>query len=151
MTHLREDCSHGHGKKTGLLTQDDHIAPAQGGDALGAIGSEIDAELLALCALKDEKAFATLYGLSSPNLFAAALRITRRWEWAEEVLQETFVKTWIRRGLEHLRVRLEASEARRVTTLRHDARRGSGLPAGEAPARLARSPTRAGRHRESSS
>ena len=150
MTHLREDCSHGHGKKTGLLTQDDHIAPAQGGDALGAIGSEIDAELLALCALKDEKAFATLYGLSSPNLFAAALRITRRWEWAEEVSQETFVKTWIRRGLEHLRVRLEASEAP-PSRLCGTTRRGLGLPAGEAPARLARSPTRAGRHRESSS
>lgn len=98
-------------KKTGLLTQDDHIAPAQGGDAQGAIRSEVYAELLVRCALKDEKAFAKLYALSSPNLFAVALRITRRWEWAEEVLQETFVKTWIRRGLEHLRVRLEASEA----------------------------------------
>ena len=66
--------------------------------AQGAIRSEVYAELLVRCALKDEKAFAKLYTLSSPNLFAVALRITRRWEWAEEVLQETFVNIWNHAG-----------------------------------------------------
>lgn len=51
-------------------------------------------ELLARCALRDQKAFAILYRFSSPKLFAVALRITRRRDWAEEVLQESFVNIW---------------------------------------------------------
>ena len=55
-------------------------------------------ELLAHCALKDEKAFAALYRISSPKLFAVAIRITRRRDWAEEVLQESFVNIWHHAG-----------------------------------------------------
>ncbi len=55
-------------------------------------------ELLLRCALKDEPAFADLYRISSPRLFAVATRITRRNDWAEEVLQESFVKIWHHAG-----------------------------------------------------
>jgi RNA polymerase sigma-70 factor (ECF subfamily) len=52
------------------------------------------ADLLGRCALHDQRAFAQLYRKSSPRLFAVALRITRRRDWAEEVLQESFVSIW---------------------------------------------------------
>ena len=51
-------------------------------------------DLLARCALHDQRAFATLYRFSSAKLFAVAVRITRRRDWAEEVLQEAFVNIW---------------------------------------------------------
>jgi RNA polymerase sigma-70 factor, ECF subfamily len=50
--------------------------------------------LLSRCALRDQHAFATLYRYSSSKLFAVAVRITRRRDWAEEVLQESFVNIW---------------------------------------------------------
>ena len=50
--------------------------------------------LLARCALRDQRAFAELYKSSSAKLFAVAIRITRRRDWAEEVLQEAFVNIW---------------------------------------------------------
>lgn len=55
-------------------------------------------ELLMRCALKDEKAFAELYRISSQKLFAVAIRLTRRRDWAEEVLQESFVNIWHHAG-----------------------------------------------------
>ncbi len=51
-------------------------------------------DLLARCALRDQRAFTTLYQFSSAKLFAVAVRITRRRDWAEEVLQEAFVNIW---------------------------------------------------------
>ena len=55
-------------------------------------------ELLSHCAPKDKKSFAELYRVPSPRLFAVATRITRRSDWAEEVLQESFVKIWHHAG-----------------------------------------------------
>lgn len=52
------------------------------------------AELLSRCALRDQQAFAALYRESSPKLFGVALRILRRNDWAEEVLQESYVNIW---------------------------------------------------------
>jgi len=51
-------------------------------------------DLISRCALRDQRAFATLYQFSSAKLFAVAVRITRRRDWAEEVLQEAFVNIW---------------------------------------------------------
>lgn len=51
-------------------------------------------DLLSRCALRDQQAFRTLYRHSSPKLFAVAVRITRRRDWAEEVLQESFINIW---------------------------------------------------------
>jgi len=55
-------------------------------------------ELLARTALRDQQAFADLYRLSSPHLYAVALRILREAAAAEEVLQESFVNVWHHAG-----------------------------------------------------
>jgi len=54
--------------------------------------------LLARCALRDQRACAELYRLTSAKLFGVALRILRREDWAEEVLQESFVNIWNHAG-----------------------------------------------------
>jgi RNA polymerase sigma-70 factor, ECF subfamily len=55
-------------------------------------------ELLARTALADHRAFADLYRLASPHLYAVALRILRESAAAEEVLQESFVNVWHHAG-----------------------------------------------------
>lgn len=55
-------------------------------------------DLLARCALRDQRAFAELYRHSSGKLFAVAVRIARRRDWAEEILQESFVSIWNHAG-----------------------------------------------------
>ena len=52
------------------------------------------AALLAQCALGNQAAFADLYRATAPKLFGVALRILRREDWAEEVLQECYVNLW---------------------------------------------------------
>lgn len=51
--------------------------------------------LLARCALRDEHALQELYAQTSPRLYALVLGIVRNHEWAEEVMQDAFVKIWI--------------------------------------------------------
>jgi len=50
--------------------------------------------LLAKCANGDRAAFARLYEASAAKLHGVALRILRREDWAEEVLQECYVSIW---------------------------------------------------------
>jgi RNA polymerase sigma-70 factor (ECF subfamily) len=57
-------------------------------------GSGELAQLLALTRLGDRAAFATLYRLTSAQLFGVVLRIQRNRAVAEEVLQEVYVKVW---------------------------------------------------------
>lgn len=56
------------------------------------------AALLALCALGNQQAFADLYRATSAKLFGVTLRILRREDWAEEVLQESYVNIWNHAG-----------------------------------------------------
>jgi RNA polymerase sigma-70 factor, ECF subfamily len=56
------------------------------------------ADLLGQCALKNQRAFADLYALTSAKLFGVALRILRRQDWAEEVLQESYLNIWNHAG-----------------------------------------------------
>jgi len=49
---------------------------------------------LAACANRDRAAFARLYEATSAKLYGVALRILRREDWAEEVLQECYVSIW---------------------------------------------------------
>jgi RNA polymerase sigma-70 factor (ECF subfamily) len=56
------------------------------------------AELLAQAALRNQRAFEDLYRLTSAKLFGVALRILRRQDWAEEVLQECYVNIWNHAG-----------------------------------------------------
>jgi len=50
--------------------------------------------LLSRCSLGDQAAFGQLYEATSAKLFGIALRILRRESWAEEALQEAYVKIW---------------------------------------------------------
>jgi RNA polymerase sigma-70 factor (ECF subfamily) len=51
-------------------------------------------DLLGACAKGDRQAFSRLYQVSSAKLYGVALRILRRDDWAEEVLQECYVSIW---------------------------------------------------------
>lgn len=59
-----------------------------------ARGSDPLAELIAATARGDERAFYRLYSATCDALFGVALRLLRRRDWAEEVLQESFVSVW---------------------------------------------------------
>jgi RNA polymerase sigma-70 factor (ECF subfamily) len=52
--------------------------------------------LLGSCAAGDRAALARLYAATSPQLFGLALRMVRRRDLAEEVLQDAFVSVWRR-------------------------------------------------------
>ena len=56
------------------------------------------ADLLAAAGRRDQRAFARLYELSSARLFGVALKLLRRRDWAEEVLQEAFISIWQHAG-----------------------------------------------------
>ncbi|MDM9626203.1 sigma-70 family RNA polymerase sigma factor [Rhizobium sp. S152] len=58
--------------------------------------SEEVAQLIGRVAIGDRKAFAALYRETSPKLFAISLRILRDRPEAEEALQETYMKIWLR-------------------------------------------------------
>jgi len=62
-------------------------------DDAGRLAAELTT-LLAACARRDREAFARLYQSTSAKLFGVALRILRREDWAEEVLQECYVRIW---------------------------------------------------------
>ena len=50
--------------------------------------------LLAACARRDRAAFGRLYEATAAKLYGVAVRILRREDWAEEVLQECYVSIW---------------------------------------------------------
>lgn len=52
------------------------------------------AALLAATGRGDEGAFAQLYALTSPKLYPLLLRILKTREWAEDALQECYVRIW---------------------------------------------------------
>ncbi|MCB1865775.1 MAG: sigma-70 family RNA polymerase sigma factor [Chromatiales bacterium] len=56
--------------------------------------AEVLAGLLARCALGDRAAFAELYQRTSAHLFGLVVRILRRNDTAEEVLQDVYIRVW---------------------------------------------------------
>jgi len=56
------------------------------------------AQYLAQCALGNQRSFEALYRATAPQLLAVALKSLRRNDWAEEVLQESFVRIWHNAG-----------------------------------------------------
>jgi RNA polymerase sigma-70 factor, ECF subfamily len=66
--------------------------PAQ--EAVSAPEPALLQDLLAACARRDRAAFSRLYQATSAKLYGVALRILRREDWAEEVLQECYVSIW---------------------------------------------------------
>ncbi len=63
-------------------------------DSLRARRNEQLKELLAACALNDRQAFAQLYELTSAKLNGVILRILGREAWAQDCLQEVYIKIW---------------------------------------------------------
>ena len=55
-------------------------------------------DLLSACARRDQIAFGRLYERTSGKLFGVALRILKREDWAEEVLQDCYVSIWSHAG-----------------------------------------------------
>ncbi|HKJ76432.1 MAG TPA: sigma-70 family RNA polymerase sigma factor [Gammaproteobacteria bacterium] len=55
-------------------------------------------DLLAACREDDRKAFARLYELTSPKVYAVLRRMLRRDEVAQEVLQEAYLNVWRHAG-----------------------------------------------------
>ena len=60
-------------------------------------GEELEA-LLARCAGKDAAAFEALYQCAAPRLLAVLVKMLRRRDLAEDVLQDVFVKVWEQAG-----------------------------------------------------
>jgi len=60
--------------------------------------SERLGQLLSSCSLGDQAAFGELYEATSAKLFGVALRILKRRAWAEEALQDAYVKIWRHAG-----------------------------------------------------
>lgn len=69
-------------------------AAPEGGISEGASPPDALSSLIAASAQGDEQAFRRLYGATSDAMFGMALRILGRRDWAEEVLQESFVRVW---------------------------------------------------------
>lgn len=55
-------------------------------------------ELLAACGRRDRTAFGRLYAATAPQLFGVAIRMMRREDLAEEILQECYVSIWNNAG-----------------------------------------------------
>jgi len=51
-------------------------------------------DLLAKTAMRDQVAFENLYEITSPKMYGLAMKMLKRRDWADEVLQEAFVKIW---------------------------------------------------------
>jgi len=77
--------------------QDASASPAAAGRAPNADAEEL-ASLLQRIDLGDRDALRTLYTRCAPKLFGLALRILVRKDWAEDVLQESFVNIWRHAG-----------------------------------------------------
>jgi RNA polymerase sigma-70 factor (ECF subfamily) len=60
--------------------------------------NQVLAGLLTACARQDRAAFGRLYQSTSSKLFGVAVRILRREDWAEEVLQDCYVSIWNHAG-----------------------------------------------------
>lgn len=56
--------------------------------------AELLTRLLSETARGDERAFADLYGRVSSHLYGLLVRILKRRDWAEEALQDCFVRIW---------------------------------------------------------
>ncbi|AUM13489.1 sigma-70 family RNA polymerase sigma factor [Ketobacter alkanivorans] len=74
------------------------------------------AQLLSRCGLRDQQAFLALYDATSAKLYGLILRIVKRDTWAQDVLQEAYMKIWTASGS------YEAAKANPMTWMTHVAR-----------------------------
>jgi RNA polymerase sigma-70 factor (ECF subfamily) len=66
-------------------------------DAIRLRNQELE-RLLAACALNDRKAFSNLYNITSAKLYGVVLRILNREDWAQDCLQDAYIKVWNNAG-----------------------------------------------------
>jgi RNA polymerase sigma-70 factor (ECF subfamily) len=66
-------------------------------DAVRLRNQELE-RLLAACALTDREAFSHLYSITSAKLYAIVLRILNREDWAQDCLQDAYIKIWNNAG-----------------------------------------------------
>lgn len=71
------------------------VTPVDAHDTFLAAADDVEA-LLGRCALRDEKALADLYRLTSARLFGVLLRMLKNRALAEEALQDVMVRIWQR-------------------------------------------------------
>jgi RNA polymerase sigma-70 factor (ECF subfamily) len=77
------------------LVMQDRNSDAEGVAHLHEKFGQVDvAGLLAHVAERDVEALGELYRVCAPRLFRVALRVARKREWAEDVLQDSFIKIW---------------------------------------------------------
>ncbi len=80
------------------MKPDSHQPPDNAIDALSSQSpsetTERVAELIHLVARKDRQAFALLYQATAPKLLGTVLRILRDRGWADDVIQDSYLKIW---------------------------------------------------------
>jgi RNA polymerase sigma-70 factor (ECF subfamily) len=69
------------------------VVPQVADSPRGRAGPPLD-QLIAASAHGDELAFRRLYEATVDTLYGVALRVVRRPDWAEEVVQESFISVW---------------------------------------------------------
>ncbi len=72
--------------------------PPTGSSPQAPSAADISA-LIGLVAQQDRAAFAQLYKATAPKLLGVVLRILKQRSWAEDVIQEAYLKIWRRAGL----------------------------------------------------
>ncbi len=91
----------------------------EGGSSSQSSSSDRLNGLLQRVALKDREAFVQLYEATSAKLYGAVLRILRNRAWADDVVQEAYVKIWQKAG------RFDAAKASSITWMVTIARNGA--------------------------
>ena len=81
------------------MKPDFHQLPGNAIDAQSSQSPERVAELIHHVAQKDRQAFALLYKATAPKLLGTVLRILRDRAWADDVIQDTYLKIWQRAEL----------------------------------------------------
>jgi len=54
--------------------------------------------LTQIAAVKDQSAFAELYSATKGKLFSTVLMIVKRWDLAEEIIQDVYARIWSNAG-----------------------------------------------------
>src|SRR5215468_9897506 len=85
-------CIHGRLHREPIVAND-RLVPFGGIGPLDSLESLIEAS-----AAGNQSAFGALYDAAAPQLFGLALRILKRRDWAEDVLQEALVSAWRNAG-----------------------------------------------------
>ena len=78
------------------MKPDFHQLPGNAIDAQSSQSPERVAELIHHVAQKDRQAFALLYKATAPKLLGTVLRILIDRAWADDVIQDTYLKIWQR-------------------------------------------------------